>query len=390
MWGRFVGSNRGEWTVRGAPLPDHHQPLTLSFVRGVVKPGSYHDGALGLILVVSAAGGKSWVQRLTVNGRRRDIGLGSAHKVSPAEARKAAARNKARVRAGGNPFMDDPGPSEAASEPRRLTFAKFCQDRYRSRAAASEEPSREREAYLLLRNHVHPLLGRLGLGEVRNADVVAALTAVGRNAGPSSVRKALPLLTRVFDEAVREGLIAENPVTGVRYAQVAAPKLTSKHGEARTRRVLAALPAFLKEITASTARPSLLKLVRFTILTARHPQECRLARWAQIDQDAAVWRFPSMQKEGARQIEVPLHDALQELLKEAAALCVPSAGDWVFPNPVRPGEPYGNTAAEKIPARFGYEVNMLDVRRAYEMWSTGLRADASILPEWFAYLQGKQ
>ncbi len=41
-----------------------------------------------------------------------------------------------------------------------------------------------------------------------------------------------------------------------------------------------------------------------------------MARREQIDQDAAVWRFPSMQKEGARQIEVPLHDALLELLKE--------------------------------------------------------------------------
>ncbi|MFJ1293597.1 hypothetical protein ACEPPZ_16210 [Paracoccus yeei] len=65
--------------------------------------------------------------------------------------------------------------------------------------------------HLLLRNHVHPLLGRLGLAEVRNADVVAALTAVGQNAGPSSVQKALRLLTRIFDEAVQEGLIAENP-----------------------------------------------------------------------------------------------------------------------------------------------------------------------------------
>lgn len=370
--------------MRGAPLPDHPQPLTLSFVRRVVKAGSYHDGALGLILVVSAAGGKSWVQRLTVNGRRRDIGLGSAHKVSPAEARKAAARNKARVRAGGNPFMDDPGPSEAAPEPRRMTFAKFCQDRYRSRAAASAKPAKEREAYLLLRNHVHPLLGRLGLAEVRNADVVAALTAVGRNAGPSSVQKALPMLTRIFEEAVREGLIAENPANGVSHAQVAPPKLTSKHGEARTRRVLAALPAFLREITASTARPSLLKLVRFTILTARHPQECRLARWEQID--AAVWRFPSMQKEGAREIEVPLHDLLQELLKEAAALRVPSAGNWVFPNPVRPGEPYGNTAAEKIPARFGYEVNMLDVRRAHEMWINSKEVSGANLTDWNSYL----
>ena len=370
-------------------MPDHPQPLTLSFVRRVVKPGSYHDGALGLILVVSAAGGKSWVQRLTVNGRRRDIGLGSAYKVTPAEARKAASRNKAAIRAGRNPLAENP-PDLVAETPLRMTFAKFCQARYRSRAAASEKPAREREAYLMLRNHIHPTLGRMGLSEIRTSDVVAALEVAARSGGATTAQKALPLLGKIFHEAVADGLITESPAAGVSHAQAAPPKLTSRHGQGRTRRVLDALPAFLKDLSASTARPSLLKLVRFTILTVRHPLECRLAKWEQIDLDAGVWRFPSMQRDAGRQIDVQLHEALRELLKEAAALRIPSAGDWVFPNPVRPGEPYGNTAAEKIPDGFGYALNMLDVRRAHEMWSTGLRADASSLPEWFAYLQGKQ
>ncbi|MCZ0961708.1 hypothetical protein [Paracoccus benzoatiresistens] len=62
------------------------------------------------------------------------------------------------------------------------------------------------------------MLALLGLVEIGNADVADALAAVGRNAGPSSVRKALPLLTRIFEEAVQEGLIAENPASGISYA----------------------------------------------------------------------------------------------------------------------------------------------------------------------------
>ena len=50
------------------------------------KPGSHSDGN-GLILRVSLTGGKWWVWRGTVQGRRRDFGFGSYTTVSLKEAR---------------------------------------------------------------------------------------------------------------------------------------------------------------------------------------------------------------------------------------------------------------------------------------------------------------
>ena len=51
--------------------------MTLSATRVKVlqEPGRYSDGG-GLHLYISKAGRKSWVLRITVDGRRRDIGLG--------------------------------------------------------------------------------------------------------------------------------------------------------------------------------------------------------------------------------------------------------------------------------------------------------------------------
>ncbi|PPR24432.1 MAG: hypothetical protein CFH40_00851, partial [Alphaproteobacteria bacterium MarineAlpha10_Bin3] len=51
-------------------------------------PGRHGDGG-GLYLVVSDAGSRKWVLRFQVNGKRRDIGLGSATSVSLADAREA-------------------------------------------------------------------------------------------------------------------------------------------------------------------------------------------------------------------------------------------------------------------------------------------------------------
>ena len=49
--------------------------LTATKVRSITKPGRHGDGA-GLYLNVTASGSKSWVQRIVIDGRRRDIGLG--------------------------------------------------------------------------------------------------------------------------------------------------------------------------------------------------------------------------------------------------------------------------------------------------------------------------
>jgi len=62
--------------------------LTAKLVDAINRPGKYHDGDAGLYLYVQEGSGrlrKSYVQRVTVHGRRVEIGLRSA-----AHARKQA------------------------------------------------------------------------------------------------------------------------------------------------------------------------------------------------------------------------------------------------------------------------------------------------------------
>ena len=51
-------------------------------------------------------GSKYWIQRITIRGKRHDLGLGAFPVVSVDEAREAAFRNRRLVRAGGNPFVE--------------------------------------------------------------------------------------------------------------------------------------------------------------------------------------------------------------------------------------------------------------------------------------------
>ena len=72
-------------------------------VRKLKMPGRHPDGDT-LYLKVSPSGNKSWIQRLIINGRRRDLGLGVYPLVSLAEARGKAMDNRALARAGDDPM----------------------------------------------------------------------------------------------------------------------------------------------------------------------------------------------------------------------------------------------------------------------------------------------
>jgi len=64
--------------------------LTAVAVKAALKnPGTYQDGD-GLFLKVGKSGAASWLLRVQQDGKRRDIGIGSAKLLTLAEAREKA------------------------------------------------------------------------------------------------------------------------------------------------------------------------------------------------------------------------------------------------------------------------------------------------------------
>ena len=80
--------------------------LSVARVRSLKAPGRYADGNT-LYLHIALGGSKQWVQRLTINGKRHDIGLGGFPLVNLAEARKAAWESRRLARAGGDPLAEN-------------------------------------------------------------------------------------------------------------------------------------------------------------------------------------------------------------------------------------------------------------------------------------------
>lgn len=79
--------------------------LTATAIKAAKEPGRYGDGD-GLYLVIGKRGGKSWIVRVQKDGRRRDIGLGSAKKVSLKLARERAAQVREQIECGIDPVTE--------------------------------------------------------------------------------------------------------------------------------------------------------------------------------------------------------------------------------------------------------------------------------------------
>lgn len=93
--------------------------LSATAVRNATKPGRMGDGD-GLFLIIQPSGTKSWMCRVQKAGSRRDFGIGSAAKVSLAQARERAREIRSWVELGLDPFSNGVRPKACLPSRRPL------------------------------------------------------------------------------------------------------------------------------------------------------------------------------------------------------------------------------------------------------------------------------
>lgn len=140
------------------------------------KSGKYADGG-GLWLVKRADGGGQWVLRVTVHGRRREMGLGSLEAVSLKEAREAAEQWRAVLRQGKDPIK------ERARLRREMTkggntLATVALEAFEARKADLKDDGEAGRWLSPLELHVLPRLGKIPVEEIDQQDIKATLAPI--------------------------------------------------------------------------------------------------------------------------------------------------------------------------------------------------------------------
>ena len=293
---------------RGKPRGRHpHNRLSAPFVRSA-PPGRHCDGN-GLYLYVKNTGTRSWIQRLVVRGRKREIGLGSVVLVSLAEAREQALANRKLARAGGDPLAEK---RRSIGVP---TFAEAARRVIEQKRGGWRSPKTPRLWARSLERYAFPRLGKLPVSEITSADVLETLSPIW-HARPKVARSVRLRIRAVLEWAVAMDWRKDNPCDRL------LPVLGPQHDVVTHRKALphGEVSAAIEKVRA--AKPGKVDTLafEFLVLTAARGGEVRGAVWSEIDQGAGVWTIPASRMKTAKEHRVPLSGRALEVLDEARQL----------------------------------------------------------------------
>ena len=328
--------------------------LTASGVKALSKPGLHGDGGT-LYLHVAPGGSKSWIQRASVNGRRRDIGLGGWPVVGLAKARQRAFANRVAVSDGRDPLAE----KRKARTPtfREAALKTYEANRPRWRSEKTAEIWRQQ-----LELHAFPFLADLPVDRIGREDVLRVLNPIWTSK-PDIARKLRGRIRAVLAWAQAHGLIEHN-VAGeaVDGALAPMPAVMKHHKALPYREVFAALEA----VRGSGASLAAKLGFEFLVLTAARAGEVRLATWAEIDLEDRTWRVPATRMKGGAEHRVPLADEALAVLERVRPLRGPA--DLLFPSPLRPSKPLSNMTWSKLLKEVGVDAVPHGFRSSFRDW----------------------
>ena len=350
MGGLLLSANREH-----EPAPRGRHPenaLSDAFVRTVADAGRYCDGH-GLYLEVQPSGSRSWVQRLAVRGRRRELGLGSFPLVSLDEARAQAFANRKLARAGGDPVAE----RRAADEP---TFAAAAERVWAQMRPGWRNPRYGRDWMSGLTRVAFPTIGRMPVSAVTTADVIETLRHVW-HPRPTTARRVLQRIGLVMEWAVAMGYRTHNPCGRVDLV-LGRQQHVTRHMPALPHREVAAAVAAVR---GSGARPVVKLAFELLVLTAGRSGEVRGAEWGELDVEAAVWTIPAARMKAKREHRVPLCRRAVEVLAEARALG--RGGPLAFPT--ARGRPLKDMALSGLLKTLGIAAVPHGFRSSFRDWA---------------------
>ena len=336
--------------------------------------GNRTAGSNPLFLRVAKGGSKQWVQRITIHGVRRDLGLGSVELLSLEEARVKAIQNRKIARIdkgdptggaprGGFPMGGNPtGGSHNSTAP---TFRQASKMVHKERLPSWKNPKHGAQWLSTLETYAFPVIGNMRVDAITGADVLKVLKPIWSEKQETArrVRSRIRItlgwcishqhITRNAGNAAGDGIDG------------ALPK--QRNGKTHQR----ALPyqevgSALQTVEATKASEASKLALRFLVLTAARSGEVRGATWAEIDLERKEWRVPADRMKAGKEHRVPLSDAAQAVLAKAKALG--DGSGLLFPSALRRGRKLSDMALSKLMKENGIKAVPHGMRSSFRDW----------------------
>ena len=340
-------------------MTDRPYRLSARFVETVQQPGCYGDGRgsgrLSLRVKRTARGhlSKSWGQRISVDGRPRNLGLGTWPHVSLAEARQKCVLNLLARQRG-----------ELVTGRKRAvpTFAEAVENVIAVHRAGWKDGGRSEKLWRSsLRDYAMPRLGQRPVNRIHTADVMAVLLPIWKEKRETA-RRVRRRISAVMRWAVAQGYREDNPAGEAIGAALPRNGVRPRHHAALP---YAKVSEAIETVRMSGAYPATVLAFEFLVLTACRSGEVRGALWKEMDLEGREWRIPPERMKTGREHRVPLSKGALAVLQQARALSDDSG--VVFPS--ARGCPLSEVAISKLVRDLGIGAVPHGFRSSFRDWA---------------------
>lgn len=318
--------------------------------------GKHCDGA-GLWLVKREDGGAQWVLRVTVHGRRREMGLGGFPSLTLAKAREVADRWRKMAAAGRDPVKEREA-EERAARREDISLAILTADAFEARKADLKGDGTAGRWLSPLTLHILPKLGKVPVTDLDQRDIRDTLAPLWHTKADTA-RKALNRLSIVLRHAAALGLDVDLQATEKARALLG-----------RTRHKVTNIPAMawadVPSFYDSLEEPTLTHLaLRLLILTGVRSTPLRTLRLEQIDGD--IWTVPAESMKGRKGATDDYRVPLSREALRIIDLARPHAREgFLFPN-IRKGV-IADATMSRMMERRGLEARPYGFRTSLRTW----------------------
>lgn len=350
-------------------MPKIAKELSAAHIARIKRQGLHSVGGVpGLQLQVTPTGARSWILRIIVGSKRRDIGLGSVGAVTLAQARERARAARAKVWEGIDPIAERDAAKAAliAAQAKQLTFEEAARKAHRAREAGFRNIKHRADWISSLERFAFPIIGKMQVAEIEVAHVQKVLDPIWHDRTETASRLRQRIESVLSWATVSRYRTGDNPARWKDNLK----ELMPHPGKIRKHKHYAALPwqevpAFMAELRKREGHS--IRALEFAILTASRSGEVRGMTWGEIDlhnPSGALWTIPGERMKAGRKHEVPLSPTVVAMLR---ALPRGDDDDHVFTAPR--GGPLSDMALNAIPRRMNVPAVPHGFRSSFKDWA---------------------
>ena len=327
-------------------------------------------GVAGLMLQVSPTGTKSWLIRVTVGDKRREIGLGAYPGVGLALARQKAQQTRDDIAMGIDPVLRRAQARQAIVEQQveakalDWTFRRCAEAYIRAKAPGWRNAKHGTQWKNTLETYVYPTIGDMLVRNVGIAHVTHIIEPywATKNETMNRVRNRIEL---VLDWAtVRKLRTGDNPARWKGNLDKAGLADRKVVGAVTGHKALPAeaLYGFLQALHDAPGTSA--RCLEFVVLTASRSGEARLATWAEIDMPSRTWAIPGQRMKSGRPHNVPLSAEAVALLEALPRL---EGTTLLFPG-AKSGKPLSDMSLTAVMRRMEVDAVPHGFRASFSSW----------------------